>query len=308
MIKKLSFIMFVLLFFIISACSNDNSNTSDDKLTIKTTLYPLEYIMSEIGGSNVDVETIYPPGVDAHTYEPTSKEITGLAKADVFVYLGAGMEGFADKAASALSKQDLALIEIGANENLFAHIEDVGDGHDHEDNGNIDPHLWLDPLRMNEMADILYNELVSLAPEHSDDFKANLMTFKDNMIALNDEFETTLNSKENKHILVTHAAYGYWELNYGIKQLSISGLSTSDEPSQKQLADIARLAVDNDINYVIYQKNASNKTADIIRDYIGAEKLQLHNLEVLTEEDIKNEENYLTLMKGNLNVLDKATN
>src|SRR5699024_11397532 len=49
---------------------------------------PLEYIASEIGGEHVHVETIYPPGVDAHTYEPTSKEITSLAKADAFIYLG----------------------------------------------------------------------------------------------------------------------------------------------------------------------------------------------------------------------------
>lgn len=311
MIKRIGFIIFVLLIFVVSACSNEAATTNDDQLTIKTTLYPLEYIMSEIGGDNVNVETIYPPGVDAHTYEPTSKEITGLAKADVFVYLGAGMEGFADKAAGALSKQDVKLIEIGAHEELFAHTEDTDDHddhHDHGENSDIDPHIWLDPLRMNEMADILYDELVSLSPEHAEEFKTNLNSFKENMIGLNDEFESTLKNKENKHLLVTHAAYGYWEINYGLKQLSISGLSTSDEPSQKQLANIARLAIDNDIKYVIYQKNDSNQTADIIRDYIEAEKLELHDLEVLTEDDIKNEADYLTLMGENLKVLDKATN
>ncbi len=310
LIKQYSIIIFTVLLFLISACSNDNqTNNNQDQLIIQTTLYPLEYIAAEIGGNHVHVETIYPPGVDAHTYEPTSKEITGLAKADAFIYLGAGLEGFADKAASALDKQDVELIEIGKHESLFAHIDDKNndDSHEHHDGSPIDPHIWLDPLRMNQIADILYEELIKLNSENETDFKNNLTQFKETMIDLNNDFENTLKDKDNKQILVTHAAYGYWERIYGIKQLSISGLSTSDEPSQKQLAEIARLAKENNLNYVIYGQNDSNQTADIIKEHIKAEKLQLHNLEVLTEDDLNNDANYLSLMKDNLDVLDKAT-
>ncbi len=310
MTKRYSLIIFTVLLFLITACSNNNQADNKNQLTIQTTLYPLEYIASEIGGEHVHVETIYPPGVDAHTYEPTSKEITSLAKADAFIYLGAGLEGFADTAASALDKQDVELIEIGKHDSLFAHIDDKDndDSHDHHDGSPIDPHIWLDPLRMNQIADILYDELINLDPENETDFKNNLTQFKQSMIDLNDDFEKTLKDKENKNILVTHAAYGYWERIYGIKQLAISGLSTSDEPSQKQLAEIARLAKENNIHYVIYGQNDSNQTADIIKEHIKAEKLQLHNLEVLTEDDLNKDANYLSLMKDNLEVLDKATN
>lgn len=306
MIKRFSLMIFIILLFTISACSNNDTEINEENLTIKTTLYPLEYIVEEIGGNTIQVETIYPPGVDAHTYEPTSKEITGLAKADAFVYLGAGMEGFADKAASALEKQNVDLIEIGANESLFAHTKDTEDNQEHH--SDVDPHIWLDPLRMNEMADILLAELISLAPENEAKFKENLRVFKEKMIKLDENFATTLKTKVSKPVLVTHAAYGYWERSYDIEQLSISGLSTSDEPSQKRLAEIARLAKKLEINYVIYGQNDANQTAEIIQEYIGAEKLQLHNLEVLTEEDLANDANYLSLMEDNLSVLDEATN
>lgn len=305
MIKRTSLVLLIILLFIISACSNSNNDstneTHENKLTIKTTLYPLEYIIEEIGGNNVEVETIYPPGVDAHTYEPTSKEITELAQADAFVYLGAGMEGFASKAASALEKQNVDLVEIGSHDSLFADTAK-------KDDSDIDPHIWLDPLRMNKMADILLEELIELAPEFEAEFDENLRVFKEKMITLDQNFENTLKNKHNKQILVTHAAYGYWEKSYNIEQLSISGLSTSDEPSQKQLANIARLAKEQQINYVIYGQNDGNKTAEIIQEHIGADKLTLHNLEVLTDEDIENDADYLSLMEDNLAVLDKATN
>ena len=309
MIKKISLTLFILLLFTVSACSNSDATdeTKQDSLTIQTTLYPIQYIIEEIGGKAVSVETIYPPGVDAHTYEPTSKEVTELAKADAFVYLGAGMEGFASKAASALQGQDVELIEIGTDKALFTDSTEhaADDGHNHSD---LDPHIWLDPLRMNQMADILLAELIKLDPEHKDEFEENLTVFKDNMISLNNDFDSTLKNKANKRILVTHAAYGYWELSYDLEQLPISGLSTSDEPSQKQLAEITRLAKDLDINYVIYGQNDANQTAEIIQKHIGAEKLIIHNLAVLTEDDLKNESDYLSLMKENLSTLDKATN
>src|SRR5699024_8058241 len=200
---------------------------------------------------------------------------TDLAKADAFVYLGAGMEGFANKAANSLETQNLDLIEIGKHDSLFS--EGSNTEHEHDDHGDFDPHVWLDPLRMNKMADILLEEIITL----------------------NEDFKTTLQDKKNNQILVTHAAYGYWEEKYNIEQLSISGLSTSDEPSQKQLADIARLAKELEIDYVIYSQNDTNKTAEIIQEHIGAQKLQLHDLEVLTEEDIKADADYLSLMEDN---------
>src|SRR5699024_11702519 len=107
---RLGLITFIALLLTITACSSNQNNANNEELTIKTTLYPLEYIINEIDDNHVQVETIYPPGVDAHTYEPTSKEITNLAKADAFVYLGVGMEGLANKAANYLETQNLELI------------------------------------------------------------------------------------------------------------------------------------------------------------------------------------------------------
>src|SRR5699024_4194202 len=107
--------------------------------------------------------------------------------------------------------------------------------------------------------------------------------------------------------LVTHADYGYWESAYDIEQIAISGISSSDEPSQKELTKIEEIAKEKDLQYVVFEKNNSNKVASIIQEDIGADKLEIHNLEVLSDEDIANNEEYLTLMKHNLEVLDQAT-
>jgi zinc transport system substrate-binding protein len=289
-----------------SACAPTQESTQDNKPTIYTSIYPIQYAVERIAGDFVSTKTVYPPGVDAHTYEPTSKEMTNIAKGDAFFYLGAGMEGFAESAADALANQDTKLVELGENESLFdtevTHHED--DGHHH---GDHDPHIWLDPIRMIDMSEMIKEDLVELYPEQKDELNQHFETLKTDLMKLNNQYKTVLQDKKNKEILVSHAAFGYWEERYGITQIAINGLSSSSEPSQKELTKIVDQAKEHQLKYIIFEQNVSNHVSEIIQDHIGAKPLTIHNLSVLTEEDIENDADYLSLMNYNLDILDKAT-
>ncbi|WP_337017237.1 metal ABC transporter solute-binding protein, Zn/Mn family [Oceanobacillus massiliensis] len=434
-----AFIVLFVVGFIIAGCSPSTKGSSqgaegstDEKLSIYTTIYPLQFAAERIGGETVNVETVYPPGGDAHTYEPTSKDMTAIAESDAFIYLGAGMEAFAESAADALASQDVKLIEIGKHEELFhdykeAHdhegeeayehegeeaenhesikieglsdhyhsddavqltavlseetthehwhwytlepnetewetvpdqgtnhyegqadtsgqqikatlfdddhniiaeseaveiiVEDHGEeehaeheaddhgehSHDGHNHGDQDPHIWLDPIRMIEVAEIVKEELIELNPDEEATYNENFKSLEAELTALDERFSEVLEAKENKHILVAHAAFGYWEERYGIKQIAISGLSSSSEPSQKELVEVIDLAEEYNLDYILYEQNTTNRVSDIIQEQIGAEALTIHNLSVLTDEDIDNHEDYLSLMDYNLEVLDKAT-
>lgn len=306
-------ILFIVLFITVGCTPSEQDAISDDQLTVYTSIYPIQYAVERIGGNTVAAKTVYPPGVDAHTFEPTSKDIAAIAKSDAFFYLGAGMEGFAESAASALSSQDTTLVELGKHEELF-HVEEQehednhhdhsNDGHDH---GDHDPHIWLDPIRMMDMSEIIKEDLIELNPEQAEIYNNNYDDLKADLIALDKKYNDVLQEKTNKKILVSHAAFGYWEERYGISQISINGLTSSNEPSQKELAKIVKQAEQHKLNYIIFEQNVSNKVSEIIQDHIGAEALTIHNLSVLTEDDLDKGEDYLSLMKYNLDILDKAT-
>src|SRR5690625_3185895 len=102
----------VILSLILVGCSHTGSNNqADTELVIYTPIYPIQCVTEEIGGEIATVESVYPPGVDAHTYEPATKEVTAIGGSDAFIYLGAGMEGFAETTAEALHSKDVSLIE-----------------------------------------------------------------------------------------------------------------------------------------------------------------------------------------------------
>ncbi|WP_370642273.1 metal ABC transporter solute-binding protein, Zn/Mn family [Virgibacillus salidurans] len=309
-------ILLTIGIFTIGCTPTDGASDNQEGLTIYTSVYPIQYAVDRIGGETVTAESVYPPGVDAHTYEPTSKDMTTIADSDAFIYLGAGMEGFAETAAEALASQDVRLVEIGEHEELFHtdepqehnHADESdNESHDGHNHGDHDPHIWIDPERMADMAAIIRDELINLNPDEEEQYNTNFNALEEDLMALDEKYTETLQAKDNKKILVSHAAYGYWEERYGIEQIAINGLSSSSEPSQKELTQIIDQAEEHNLDYIIFEQNSSNRVSEIIQEQIGAESLTIHNLSVLTETDIENNEDYLSLMEKNLETLDKAT-
>jgi zinc transport system substrate-binding protein len=341
--KKYAFILslFMVITAFLSGCGQEaaDQKKNDGLLQVYTTVYPLQFFAQQIGGEYVNVETIYPPGADEHTFEPSQKDMMALADADLFFYIGLGLEGFVDKANKTLKNEDVKMVPVGeslhldeagyeneehheeANHEDEASTEDHGDeaeedGHDEEEHadedehahGDFDPHVWLDPIYANELALAIKEQLIEQLPEHKDTFEQNYTKLTAQMKDLDKQFSEVIGSAKRKEILVSHSAFSYWEERYGIQQISISGQSTTNEPSQKELQNLIAHAKDEQIKYVLNEQNFNSKLAKMVQEEIGAKSLTLHNLSVLTDEDIKNNETYFTLMEKNIATLGKALN
>ncbi|UFT98262.1 zinc ABC transporter substrate-binding protein [Radiobacillus kanasensis] len=298
---------------IVSACSTPGTREQTDAtVQIYTTVYPLQYFTERLGGEYVDVSTIYPPGADAHTYEPTTKKMTEIAEADAFFYFGEVLEPFADTVAQALTDEHVQLVEFASHEELFEHENEHQEvkheeGHNGHAHGDHDPHIWLDPLRSMELASILKDELITLMPKHQQKIKENFASLKEELLQLDEQLVETLQSKKQKTILVAHAGYGYWEERYGIEQLAVNGVNNSSGPSQIDLVHIMEEAREHQLSYMVFEQNISDSISSKIQKEMGVKATHIHNLSVLTEEDIKEDQDYFTLMRQNLEVLDLVT-
>ena len=287
-----------------------NTAHAEEPLEIYTTVYPLEFIVESIAQETVNVKSIIPAGADAHSYEPTMQDMTTYANADAFIYVGGNMETFSDSISSALSNQPVELIHLYTHEDLFTpehdeHEHDHGSDEDH-DHGDLDPHIWISPTKMIDVAEIIVEELILLNPSAEEFYLENYEVLVEDLEALDQAFHETLDDKENGHIIVPHAAYGYWS-TYGITQIPLSGYSMSDEPSQRQLQEIVVTANEYNIDFVLFEQNVESRIPEVIKNEIGAETRTIHNLEVRLQEEIDNEDDYLDIMYRNLEVLDEVT-
>lgn len=314
-IKRTIFILSIFIFgLLLIGCQQDkqNSNNESAALHIYTTIYPIQFLLKEIGGETVAVTTVYPPGIDAHTYEPTSRDMTKIATSDAFIFFGPSMEGFVQSAASALEGETVKLVSIEERAELFGEGEffdemtEEDDHHSTDDDHHHDndPHVWIDPLRMVKMAKMIKEELILLEPTLENLYEQNTINLIERLEKLDHDFSEKMEKKQQKYIIVPHAAYGYWTERYGIEQIAVSGLSTAEEPSQKYLTEIITKAKEYDLKYVFYEQNTPDKLIEIIKEQIGANTVAIHNLSVLTETDINDQADYFSLMEKNISTLD----
>lgn len=334
---KRLFLLCILTFILfIAACGKSEEATTAEggQLDIYTTVYPLQYFTERIGGNEVKVQSIYPPGANEHTFEPTQKDMIALADADLFFYIGLGLEGFVENAKKTLVKENVEMVAVidgvpdsalEVNEDEHDHHEEEGieehdhesheedseaseDGHEGHDHGDTDPHVWISPKISQDLALTVKNKLVEASPEDEKLFEENYQALVSELQQLDTDFEEMSHAASSKTFFVSHAAFGYLANTYGLEQIAIAGLNSQQEPSQKELTKIIDLAKEKNIEYILFEQNVNSKLTEVIQKEIGAESLVLHNLGVLSKEDIANEETYFTLMKKNLETLKTALN
>ncbi|VDG98021.1 Probable zinc transport system zinc-binding lipoprotein AdcA precursor [Lysinibacillus sphaericus] len=315
----------LLLTLVLGACGKkDDSNGSkadDGKLEVYTTVYPLQYFTERIGGDTVSVKSIYPAGTDEHSFDPTQKEMMKLADSDLFFYVGLGLEGFVENAEKTLKNQHVKLLPTGDHIDQSKLMEDhhhesdeEEHGHEHEhegdehSEGNTDPHVWISPVLSMDLAKAVRDGLTEQAPENKELYEKNFEALKSDLGSLDKEFATMVNQAASKKFFVSHAAFGYLANEYGLEQISIAGLNTQNEPSQKELAHIVEEAKEAHVKTILFEQNVSSKLTKVVQNEIGADSAILHNLSVLTKEDIANKEDYFSLMKRNIQVLSEALN
>lgn len=303
----------LILLLLLAACSQEkpqNEAADDAKVDVYTTVYPLTYFTERIGGDRVNVKSIYPAGSNEHTFEPTQQDMIALAESDLMFYVGLGLEGFIENAKKTLKSEQVEFVATAdaiSDEELEsgqAHEEHESDAHEGHNHGSTDPHVWISPVLSQKLAGSIKDSLVAKDPEGAELYEENYTQLVEELNQLNQKFADMADQAANKTFFVSHAAFGYITEPYGIEQVAVAGLNSQDEPSQKELAEIVDLAKEKNIKYIVFEQNVSSNLAEVIQKEVGAEAVQMHNLGVLTQENIDNKENYFTLMEKNLQVLE----
>jgi zinc transport system substrate-binding protein len=252
---------------------------------VVTTIYPLEYFASVIGGDHAEVRNIVPAGSEPHDYEPTPRQVAEVLEADVLVTIGAGLDAWAAEAGSdALTVTATEVVETT----------------------NEDPHVWLDPVLAQHIAFALRDAFTATDPEHARDYNANTEGLVAALQSLHDEYERAFVDCELNDIIVSHDAFGYLARRYEFTLHPIAGLSPEAEPSVRDLSNLAKQARNLGVTTIFFETLVSPDLAHTLASEIGAETAVLNPLEGLSGEEISNGEDYFSVMEANLQALQSA--
>lgn len=318
-------ILAMVLVFTLTACGPKSSGSIvEGKVNVVTTFYPIYEFTREIGGDDINAINLLPVGVEPHDWTPRSQDIVNTSKAQLFLYNGAGLEGWVPNFLKGLdSSSKVEAVEVSKGIDLIMTDED--DGHDHggsseeehhEDDADhnshsgdslhTDPHTWVSPKSAIIMARNIKDSLQSVDPEHKDGYEERYNKLAERLQALDSKFEQELTKLPNHEIVVSHQAFSYLARDYGLEQHAIMGLSPDAEPRGQDLVNLAKLVKDEDIKYIFFEELVSDKLAKTLAAEAGVSTMVLNPVEGLTAEQEKNGDNYFTLMEKNLQNLIMA--
>ena len=230
-----SFTLF-LLAFAVSALSLNAA----EKLRVSSFSTILTEIATEVGGDRVVVTAHVKPGIDPHEFQPTPTDLKIVGSADVILLSAKHMESYVGKLKEATGTKG-ALIEVGDG---FPSLKLKG-GHDHDkadkhDEEVEDPHWWHSVANVQRATKIVRDAFIKASAADKDAFTANAGKYQARLDALQKWAKAKVAElpRDKRKLVTSHDAFQYFAKENGFTIYAIEGVSSTDQPSSKKVADM----------------------------------------------------------------------
>ncbi len=297
MFKKLSSLLLAAAIIIgVSACAAQNTAPSQSpaagsKVKVSVSFNALKEFTKAVGGDRVEILTIIPDGSEPHDFEPKAQDIAALAKAQVFVYNGFGMESWAENAVKAAANE--RLIAVDASKGITP-IKNTGEGETKE-HGQYDPHIWLSLKNAQVEAANIKDALVKADPSGKDYYEKNCSNYITQLESLYGEYSEKIGKLEKKNFVTGHAAFAYLCRDFGLNQNSVEDVFAEGEPSAKKLAELVQFCRENKVTTIFAEEMASPGVSKTLAGEVGA-KVET----IFTIEGAEDGRSYIERMRDNL--------
>lgn len=265
---------------VVTSCGG--SATSDRRPTVAVGVYPLQWLVAQVGGAEVRVVTLGAPGVEPHDLELTQTDAIEVNDADLVMLLH-GFQPAVDDAAAALPPQrrlDLTNAITGG-----WHVSD----------GSVDPHFWLAPGMMSAAVDVTVKALSRLAPASAGKFRARAEAVKAQLLALNTRASNELSECASRDLVTAHDSFWYFADAFGLRNHPVVGQNPEAEPLPRTQAELAELIRNARIPTIFNEPLAPSRAIGQLAADSGAKVSVLDPIESSTGG-----RDYLELMASNV--------
>jgi zinc transport system substrate-binding protein len=270
-------LVLILTSLVAGSCGgSDGDGNRSKQVDVVAAFYPVAWAAEQVAGKGIRVRNLTPPGTEPHDVELTARDVERIRAADVVLYLGGGFQPAVEDAVDGAS---------GTAVNLLANPVDR------------DPHIWLDPVRFSGTVERIADALDR--PESASGTVSDLR-------ALDGDFARGLSTCTRRKIVTAHDAFGYLARRYRLEQVAITGISPEAEPTPRELERVIERVRRTGATTVFFETLVSPRLAETVARETGAGTAVLNPIEGLTSEQAEAGEDYLSLMRDNLEALREA--
>lgn len=275
-------------------------------LPVVTSFSILGDVTHQIGGERVSVQNLVGPDQDTHAYHLTSGDIRKIRNAKLVLLNGLGLEGADVQRAVQQSRVPYAEATAGITALKADDDHDHDHAHSHHHHGEFDPHVWSDPVLMQTYARNVANALIKSDPQGKTYYQQRLNNYQDQLKQLHAEAQRSFNAipQAKRKVLTGHEAFAYMGKRYDIRFIAPQGVSTSDEPSAKEVAAIIRQIKQDGIKAIFTENIKDTRMVDRIAKETGVKpsgKLYSDALSKNAQADT-----YIKMYRHNVRALSNA--
>ncbi len=297
-----------------------------EKLPVVASIVPLGDFCSQIGGDRVEVQVLVPPGASPHTFEPSPSLVAKATQARVFVYVGAGMEPWAERLMASKGAGAMAVVEATQGISLIQETQ----GHDHGPrskkghvqgghtlrgptetapgkssphlHGKGNPHVWLDPVIAQDISRAICRAFIQVDPENETLYQGNLSRFLRQLQELHQDIERSVSGFRIREYVCFHPAYAYFSRRYGLREVGVIEASPGREPSPRDIQRIVDAVRRYGIEVIFAEPQFNPRVVEVIAKEAGVKVLMLDPLGGRPPYGTS----YVEMMRYNLSMLERA--
>ena len=188
-------------------------------------------LVAQVGGDLVTVTSLVPKGGDVHTYEPRPDDVRALARADLVVMNGLGLDDWLDKLL-ANAPSGTPVIRLAPDLPGASLISGEG--------GVPNPHLWLDVSYAEAYVTRIADALAQVDPAHGASYRARSAAYQERLAALDTWIRQQVASipAQARRIVTFHDAFPYFARAYGITVVGVAVPAPGQDPSAGYTAQL----------------------------------------------------------------------
>ena len=227
-----------------------NSFILDANADIISSVKPIAFISQAVSDGVTNTDILLPDGASPHTYSLKPSDLAKIKTAELIIWVGEDLETFMPTVLKSIdNNKQIELMDIPTIKSLLRtstnnHDQQETHSHnndsDHDHHGEYDEHIWLSPKIAKEIAQAVHDKLITIYPDKKDIIDENLNEFTVKLAETEQNIAKKLINVQNSGYFVFHDAYGYFESQFGLKNLGSFTINPAVQPGVQTVYAIKR--------------------------------------------------------------------
>lgn len=235
----------------------------ESPINVAVTFSVLGDLVKKVAGEDAHVSVLTPVNAEVHEWELTPDNFAALEDADLVFYNGYQLEQWMRQVEATVSK-NVPIIAVAEATDYPTQSIVTG-----EMEGDVDPHLWMDPRAAAAYVQVIANAMEDLLPHQAEEIQQRAISLKEQLHDLHVELQEALEviPEERRLLLSSEAAFLYFADAFNFEHDGIWGTNAETEGSPRQLMRIIDIIDERQPTALFWESTISDRhVTSIARD------------------------------------------